>query len=452
MEHLDELQQSYENGFLTSFNSKYCTRNIFNVVALGSSFCIFFTAFNTTQNYITELKKNLGFWTLAVLYFFFAIFNFFSPAVIDKIGPRVSMIVGGIPYVLFVLASCFTNSIILIGSAVLLGLGAATLWTAHGEFLTQIAGAEMGAFSGIFFGIFQMSGIIGNLLTGALMKMGVSIFWIFFILFCIAAVGVSMLLLLFVLPVNNTDDEKKMKKRSKSISQSIRKTIQVMLNSKMVLFLPISLYSGYSVSVFTGVLPPIIAKHGGRDMISWVMTLYGLAEALGSIAFGKLIDLFGRRIMMFITMLLHITAVLLCWFMLYGGNAMFFITLFFCGLADSGLNTSIYSILGSPAYFKKKAGDAFAAFKLVQSIASAGGFLSSNFATIFTIKITISAVCASAVLSFIILDFFVAASDADPAKKLHAINDATYSQKDVTNEGDGIFIYETVNLQNKNSK
>jgi hypothetical protein len=49
IEHLDELQQSYENGFLTYFNSKYCTRNIFNVVALGLSFCIFFTAFNTTQ-------------------------------------------------------------------------------------------------------------------------------------------------------------------------------------------------------------------------------------------------------------------------------------------------------------------------------------------------------------------------------------------------------------------
>ncbi len=114
---------------------------------------------------------------------------------------------------------------------------------------------------------------------------------------------------------------------------------------------------------------------------------------------------------MFVTLFLHIIAVALCWTMLLGGVPLYFVTLFFCGAADSGLNTSIYSILGSPSYFKRRASDAFAGFKMVQSIASACGFLSSTYATTEVIKIILSVLCGMAIVAFVLLEFFIAPSD-----------------------------------------
>jgi MFS family permease len=211
---------------------------------------------------------------------------------------------------------------------------------------------------------------------------------------------------------------KRKKKRVKSIEKSLHATLAVMFDYRMLLFFPISLYSGYSVSVFNGVLPPIIAAHGGKSMISWVMILFFISEAIGSVIFGKLIDVLGRRVIMIITLAIHALAVGLIWLMLYSQPYLFFVTLFFCGLADSGYNTSIYSILGSPAYFKKKAGDAFAAFKLVQSIASAGGFLSSNFVPTLYIKIALSSMWLFAVLAFTVLEV-VSPADRVPTQIVH---------------------------------
>jgi MFS family permease len=181
-----------------SFTQRYMTRNMLSVIILGVSFCTFFTAFNTTQGFITSIKKDVGFWSLAVLYFFFAVFNLFSPAVVARTGPLVALILGAVTYSIFVLACCFNNSPLLIAAAVLIGWGASTLWTAHGQFLTDIAGSDLGLYSGIFFAIFQTSGIVGNVITGILFGLDVSVFWVFFILFIISIVGVGMLLFLIV--------------------------------------------------------------------------------------------------------------------------------------------------------------------------------------------------------------------------------------------------------------
>jgi fatty acid desaturase len=78
---------------------------------------------------------------------------------------------------------------------------------------------------------------------------------------------------------------------------------------------------------------------------------------------------------------------------------------------DSGLNTGIYAILGSASYYKTQAAYAFAAFKLIQSIAMAAGFFSGLYLTYSIIQYILCGVWVSAVLAFGILDFWVAPSD-----------------------------------------
>jgi hypothetical protein len=95
---------------------------------LGFSFMTLFAAFGTTQGYATTFHKNAGFWSLCVLYIFFAFSNLVSPVVVSKVGPRMGLFIGAVPYAGFVLAACFDNDVMLIISAGILGIGAAILW------------------------------------------------------------------------------------------------------------------------------------------------------------------------------------------------------------------------------------------------------------------------------------------------------------------------------------
>ena len=177
-----------------SFYQKYFS--LINIVIVSMSFCVLFSSYNTTQGYVTNLKKEIGFWMLAAVYASFAVTNLVSPAIVNRLGSKLSLIVGASPYCLFILSASFTNaqSWLLITAAVLNGMGGAILWTSHGKYLIELAGADLGSSSGIFFGIFSLNGIIGNMLAGVLLLFRVSIFWTFFVLFCLAVVGILMMI------------------------------------------------------------------------------------------------------------------------------------------------------------------------------------------------------------------------------------------------------------------
>jgi MFS family permease len=390
-------------GRWVTFKTKYGNRRFYNVLMLGFSFMTVFTAFNTTQGYMTTFHEKAGFWSLCVLYIFFAFSNLISPVVVSRLGPRMGLFLGAIPYAIFVLAACFTSDAALIITAGVLGIGAAILWTAHGTFLTQCAGNDMGFYSGVFFGIFQMNGILGSLIAASLLQVGLDQFWTFFILFVIAVIGVIMLCYLLPIQTHQVSSVE----QTESLSMILRSTFAVLLDKRMILFIPISLFSGFSMSLYLGLIPPII----GVKYLGWVLALFGVAEVLGSIIFGKWADLLGKRPVMLTTYAIHASA-LVCSFFIYSAQPyMFFVTMFFAGLGDAGLNTSIYAILGSANYFKSQAAYAFAAFKLIQSIAMAAGFFSGIYLTYQVIQIIICSIWGAAVLFFVILDFFIAPSD-----------------------------------------
>jgi len=116
---------------------------------------------------------------------------------------RISIIVSSAPYALIVLAAGFSYSAPIIICAVFVGFGAALLWIAHGDLLTRCSrGKYMGLYSGVFFAIFQLSGIVGNLLVGVLSLIGVPLWLQYVTLFAIACVGVVLPIVL--LPVEKT--------------------------------------------------------------------------------------------------------------------------------------------------------------------------------------------------------------------------------------------------------
>ena len=104
-----------------------------------------------------------GFTSLAIIYAVFSIANWFAPPVVAFIGPRLTLISGGVCYALFIAQLTYPNNYMLYGASALIGLGAAMIWVAQGNFLTLNSGPEtMERNSGIFWAMLQMSLIIGN--------------------------------------------------------------------------------------------------------------------------------------------------------------------------------------------------------------------------------------------------------------------------------------------------
>ncbi|KAG2383193.1 hypothetical protein C9374_004530 [Naegleria lovaniensis] len=304
----------------------------------------------------------------------------------------------------------------------------------------------MGIYSGIFFGIYQLNFIAGNLLAGSLISAGFSNFSIFFILGCLCVIGMLSLFTLrsmkpysLVPNINQTDTSSSTEERTSEVSsiqkrmdfvrkqgveflKLVKGSIFVLLSKKMLIFSLISIYSGFSASFFYGSLPPII----GKSRIGWVMIVFGVSQVLCALISGKLNDFIGRRASMVMSMVIHALGIALSFQMVYWGQyakhkeisteiyLLFFATMGVFGGADAFLMNSIYSILGSRNYYKKKhTSEAFSAFRFVQSISTAVGFAFGIILQIVTIQFLLVVSFVMCIIAFLILDGFIASVDKE---------------------------------------
>ena len=65
-------------------------------------------------------------------------------------------------------------------------------------------------------------------------------------------------------------------------------------------------------TVVSTALPTIVADLGGLEQLSWVVTAYILASTVVAPLYGKLGDLYGRRLMVFVSVGLFLAGSLLC--------------------------------------------------------------------------------------------------------------------------------------------
>lgn len=128
----------------------------------------------------------LGFYSLAVLYFFIGIGSMMSTAIMNKIGVKASMVLGGLGHFSWVFSfnfaalkycsDCNINKELFIFSngfifafmmlcAMLNGFGAAILWVAQGNYISDCAPEEKkGFFFSYFWSFYMFSQVSGNLI------------------------------------------------------------------------------------------------------------------------------------------------------------------------------------------------------------------------------------------------------------------------------------------------
>jgi MFS family permease len=136
--------------------------NLDRVTIIAGGFLLLFIAFNSAANLSAKAMKDddlgsLGFYSMAVLYFVFAFCSFFSTAIVNKLGTKMSLVCGALCYFfwvfcflcpafyadnknssLFLLNKGFIYFIVLFSSAVN-GFGAGILWVAQGKYIADCA-------------------------------------------------------------------------------------------------------------------------------------------------------------------------------------------------------------------------------------------------------------------------------------------------------------------------
>jgi len=275
------------------------------------------------------------------------------------------------------------------------------LWSAQGTYLTQCAAnyatkkgkdlkSEMGLFNGIFFAIFQMAQIIGNLIAGFVLdsQAANSIKTLAYVFIGTGCFG--MLSFLFLVPQpEGTEIPPKL-----SFTQNVFRAIILIKERKMIFLVPLFFYSGIEQGfIFGSFTKDIIGRVMGTEKIGFVMTVFGVFDVLGSFTLGKLADSYNTYFVAVFGFILHtiffgvffglIEIEGFGWFesrtwLIYLGAAI-------AGLGDAAWNTFPGTITSQ--VFTDNAEAAFAVCKFSQSLGTFLTFATGGYLTI-QVKLT----------------------------------------------------------------
>jgi MFS family permease len=183
--------------------------NIYNVIHLSLSFILIFLSFIVAQTFQTSSNyAKHGAFAVGIIYIVFCLSNLALSSYITRLlGIRLTLIFSSLTYVLFIAANIKYNTWTLYISAVLVGFGAALLWTSQGAYVAisinkheqvnnLVPSSTKGSINGIFFGISSLYAVIGNLIASFLFHRKYDQWIIFTVMTVIAGLGVFSLIFL----------------------------------------------------------------------------------------------------------------------------------------------------------------------------------------------------------------------------------------------------------------
>uniref|UniRef100_A0A8B9REQ9 UNC93-like protein MFSD11 n=1 Tax=Astyanax mexicanus TaxID=7994 RepID=A0A8B9REQ9_ASTMX len=361
-----------------------CDIRTYNVVILGIGFLFIFTAFTTCGNIEQTVVKSLdnatftgsGYHSLGIIYGIFSFANLLAPPVVTVIGPRFTMFFSGILYsgYIAVFINPWTWSFYF--TSVLIGIGAALLWTAQGHFLVENSDAStINRNTGLFWALLQCSMLFGNLYVYLDWKGKSEISdgdrrIMFIALLVTSVIGTLSFLIL---------------RRSQQLEDEY-----------------CSLFPGLELSFYSGVYGTCIGAtsqfgDGAKALIGISGIVVGFGEIIGGGLFGLILknNRFRRTSVVFLGMVVHFVAFYLIFLNIPDDAPVAFksstqekpylspsvsiamLCSFLLGLGDSCFNTQLYSILGR--VYTEQSAPAFAIFKFIQSIFAAVAFFYSGY-------------------------------------------------------------------------
>jgi len=392
---------------------------------------LIFTAFQTSGNVQTSVLnsyktssgeypfKNKGYISLAIIYTVFALANFIAPPICNLFGPRVAMFIGGACYCLFIASIIVPLLSTLYIASVIVGVGAALIWTGQGNFLTLNSTDEtMGRNSGIFWALLQCSLLFGNMFVYFFFGGHVNVSdhgreVLYTVLLVACGIGTLALVLLRKAPSQdyqqvaqneNSDDLQSPVQDSVNPERVSGQTplesflaAFKLLRTKDMLMLALTIaYTGFELTFFSGVYGTSVGNikpdkiDAPKRQIGLIGMLIGAGEITGGLLFGifgKYTNKYGRDPIVLLGFIIHLITFYLIFLNLpneaplretdgeskLGYNMVVYgLCAYMLGFGDASFNTQLYSILGT--LYSEDSAPAFALFKCIQSVAAAIGF------------------------------------------------------------------------------
>lgn len=354
--------------------------------------------------------------SLAIIYAVFATCNWLAPSYISVTGPRVAIVTGACCYVLFIASFFYPHDALLYCMSVLVGIGAALIWTGHGQYLTENSTNEtMSRNAGMFWAIFQMSQFTGNLFVFFIFTKEKiekeQRMIVFGVLTGLAVVGTGVLLVLRRTSkrlslgeaegVSYADKELRLpevKLEAPLVTawHAFVDAIRLFLTPNMLILSLTFIYTGLELTFYSGVYSSSIgfvkAMGEGRKRLVGLSGIFiGVGEVVGGAVFGilasKISGKCGGWSVVITGLFVHLFAFISI-FLNLPNDAPFadtdskgFITpspilaiagSLALGFGDACYNTQVYSLLG--VLFANESAPAFALFKFCQSVAAAISF------------------------------------------------------------------------------
>ncbi|KAL4709904.1 hypothetical protein ACJJTC_003867 [Scirpophaga incertulas] len=393
-------------------------RKFINVILLGFGFMFVFTAFQTMGNIEKTILDSIsqddttfsgdGYTSLAIIYATLAICNWMAPSVITITGPRGAMFIGALTYLFFIVTFLFPRTWLLYVASVLIGAGAAAIWTGQGNYLTLNSDADtISRNSGVFWAMLQCSLFFGNLFVFIKFqgKSHIDVETrnvVFGALSGVCALGIIFLVMLRPTRRANTLEDAKddnVRHEEEGPLDAFKGALKLFCTRDMLLLSVTFIYTGVELSFFSGVYSPSIGftlamGENAKQLVGLSGVFIGMGEVLGGALFGILgskTTRWGRDPIVIIGYVIHLGSFFLIFVNLpteapFGDtNAISYITpspalamlcSFLLGFGDACFNTQIYSILGGN--YSDNSTSAFALFKFTQSMAAAACFFYSS--------------------------------------------------------------------------
>ncbi|XP_047365226.1 UNC93-like protein MFSD11 [Vespa velutina] len=405
-------------------------KSFINVVVLSFGFMMVFAAFQTMSNIENTVLTSIhnedtnfnanAYTSLAILYAVFATCNWLAPSYILLTGPRIAIVTGCCCYVLFIASFLWPHPAFLYTASAILGVGAAFIWTGHGQYLTENSDNEtMSRNAGIFWAIFQSSLFIGNLFvyfmfnsehieksvrrTVFIVLIGLALFGT--IILAVLRKPSQRLALGEAEGVSSADKELHIPEPAKekpllAAWYALRDAFSLFLTPKMLFLSFTFIYTGLQLTFFSAVYASSIGftkamGESRKRLIGLSGIFVGIGEVVGGTLFGifasKVSEACGGSPVVIIGCFTHLFAFISIYLNL--PNSASFIDTdeksfiepssvlamagsLALGFGDACFNTQVYSLLG--ILFAVESASAFALFKFCQSVAAAVSFAYSS--------------------------------------------------------------------------
>ncbi|CAG9530509.1 unnamed protein product [Cercopithifilaria johnstoni] len=425
-----------------------------NLWIVSLAFLFLFTAFHGLQNLQSSINGHLGTDSLSIFYISLSLSYLFVPSfILNRLGCKRTLIASSGIFMIYMLSNFLPKYYSLIPASILAGCAGSCLWAAKCVYIlecgTKYAQLNIEAqnfviirFFGYFFMVLHLGQVIGNLISSFILTAATgyhqledqvqkccghsfsdnisclseqaienlrrpaqSVYLsLCGIYFCCTIVAL-MIVLLFL---NSLRKDEIARLKAPFFSTDICRAIfRNLTHPKSLLLVPLTLFSGAEQAFVVGLYTKAYIGCGlGISQIGFVMTAFGVTDAICSLVFGPLMKLFGRMpLFVFgavISMLVSLT--LLIWPLNPGDTSLFYAIVGVLGMADGVWNTQISGLW--IALSSSQLETAFANYRFWESIGFGFGLILTRFTNITQFLLISLGMLLVGMLCYLSIEFY----------------------------------------------